>query len=174
MLFLPKCRKFSLHRKRAYPWLFACCAVVALVAFPLLPTKAQSPELLLSLVGSIAAFVHFLYAQHNSNTERFIQLFREFNARYDKLNDRLNVIAQRTGEPIVDVTDFQHLYDYFNLCAEEHLFAEAGYIDRDVWASWRNGMKYFAAITEIRRVWARELEQGSYYGFTLAAIDAAV
>ncbi len=69
--------------------------------------------------------------------------------------------------------DTQVLYDYFNLSAEEYLYFKSGYIDGEVWAAWLRGMKYFATRPAIRRVWAEELQSGSYYGFTLAIIDAA-
>lgn len=163
--------KFSLNRKRAYPWIFGAAATVVMVAFPFMPAKAQAPELMLSVVGAIATFVHFLYSQHNANTDRFMRLFREFNQRYDKLNNQLNSIVHRSGEPIVDPADHQTLYDYFNLCAEEFLYAEAGYIDAEVWLSWLKGMRYYASFSEVRRIWSRELAQGSYYGFSLDLID---
>lgn len=124
--------------------------------------------------GGIAAFFHFLYSQHNHNTARFIELFREFNARYDKLNDQLNkLVLQPLGAPRIDPEDLQTLYDYFNLCAEEYLYFRAGYIDSEVWHSWLKGMTYYAAVPEIRRVWQQELEQGSYYGFSLILLRDA-
>lgn len=166
---------FTLIRRNGYPWWFAAALAVALVAFWLLPTALQSKELLLSLVGGVAAFFHFLYSQHNHNTERFIELFREFNARYDTLNNKLNdLVLLRADEPIVKPEHLHTLYDYFNLCAEEYLYFRAGYIDSEVWRSWVRGMAYFAANSEIRRVWQRELEQGSYYGFNLKLLESAV
>jgi hypothetical protein len=166
---------FTLIRRNGYPWWFVAVLAAALLVFWALPAAHQSKELLLSIVGGVAAFFHFLYSQHNHNTERFIELFREFNTRYDKQNDKLNaLVLQSPSEPIVDPERLQTLYDYFNLCAEEYLYFRAGYIDSEVWRSWLRGMAYFAAIPEIRRVWQRELEQGSYYGFSLKLLDGAV
>ena len=87
---------------------------------------------MLSLLGSIAAFFHFLYGQHNTNTDRFVRLFKEFNARFDQLNDRLNQIYSQSSELVADPRDLQCFYDYFNLCAEEYLYAKAGYVDGEV------------------------------------------
>ena len=166
---------FTLIRRNGYPWWFAGTLALALVAFWLLPTNLQSKELLLSAVGGVAAFFHFLYSQHNHNTERFIELFREFNARYDTLNNTLNeLVGLPSGAPIVKPEHVQAFFDYFNLCGEEYLYFRAGYVDAEVWRSWVKGMAYFGANAEIRRIWQLELEQGSYYGFTLRLLDAAV
>ncbi len=164
---------FGLGRRRTYPWWFALAVTVAGAGFYLLPQTKQTPELLLSLLGSIAAFFHFLYGQHNTNTDRFVRLFQEFNARFDRLNDRLNAIYTQSSEPIADPQDLQCLYDYFNLCAEEYLYFKAGYVDHEVWSSWVSGMRYFAGNSGIRSVWERELKQGSYYGFSLSLLQSA-
>jgi hypothetical protein len=130
-----------------------------------------APEFLLSITGAIAALVHFLYAQHNHNTERFIGLFRDFTARYDRLNNRLNAMILRDGVTLLSGEDKLLLYDYFNLCAEEYLYFKSGYIDIEVWQAWLRGMGYFASNSEIRRLWQGELDSDSYYGFSLALID---
>ena len=166
---------FTLIRRNSYPWSFAAIIAVILLVFCAVPAKHQSHALLLPIVGGAASFFHFLYSQHNHNTERFIELFRQFNSRYDKQNDKLNeLVLQLPREPIFNPERLQTLYDYFNLCAEEYLYFRAGYIDSEVWRSWLKGMAHFAAIPEIRSVWQRELEQGSYYGFSLKLRDGAV
>ena len=161
---------FRLGRRQSYPWWFAASATIAASVFYLLPPVKQTPELLLSLLGAIAAFFHFLYAQHNTNTERFVSLFKDFNARYDKLNDDLNRIHALPPGAIEAPQDIQHLCDYFNLCAEEYLYFKAGYIDAEVWSSWLKGMGYFAASNSICALWSSELDQGSYYDFKLSLL----
>ncbi len=164
---------FRIGRRQSYQWWFAGTAAAAGLGFYLLPVEKQTPELLISLLGSIAAFFHFLYAQHSSNTERFVALFKDFNARYDAINDDLNRIRELPGTALMEAKDKQRLYDYFNLCAEEFLYFKGGYIDAEVWASWLRGMAYFASSDTIRTIWSRELEQGSYYGFKLSLLHAA-
>ncbi len=162
---------FNLRRRSSYPWWFGGIALLSVVSFMLLPDHFQSAQLLLSIIGGIAAFFHFLYSQHNSNTDRFIKLFQEFNERYDELNSRLNSIYLNSSTTITDEKDIQILYDYFNLCAEEHLYFVAGYIDGVVWSSWLAGMHYFAANSEIKNLWLKELSLGSYYGFPIELLD---
>ena len=127
---------------------------------------------MVSLLGSIAAFFHFLYAQHNTNTEKFVGLFKDFNARFDSLNENLNRIRALPPNALNEPKDEQFLYDYFNLCAEEYLYFRAGYIDQEVWESWLRGMSYFASNDAIHSIWARELQQGAYYGFKLSLLPA--
>ena len=164
---------FQLSKKQSYPWLFVgTISVAGLWFYYYLPETKQTPALLFSLLGSIATLFHFLYTQHNLNTDRFIKLFNEFNARFDDLNDDLNRIRLLPVDVLlIDTKDQQYLYDYFNLCAEEYLYFKSGYIDKEVWIYWCLGMGYFASNEAIRFVWTRELKQGSYYGFTLEPID---
>jgi hypothetical protein len=161
---------FHLSKKQLFPWWFATVVFATGVGFYCLPGERQTAALLFSLLGSIATFFHFLYAQHNSNTDRFIKLFNEFNARFDKLNGDLNRIQMLPTGALTAFQDHQSLYDYFNLCAEEYLYFKAGYVDKEVWSSWLKGMSYFADNEAIRRIWTRELEQGSYYGFSLSLV----
>jgi hypothetical protein len=164
---------FSLKQRNYYPWLFLGLGVaanaIAVLAFP----SQFTPSVLITVTGAVAALVHFLYAQHNHNTERFITLFREFNSRYDKLNDRLNALLAKSQALLLTGEENRLLYDYFNLCAEEYLYFKSGYIDSEVWTAWLRGMRIFATHKEIRRLWEEELSSGSYYGFTLSRIDGA-
>jgi hypothetical protein len=57
-----------------------------------------------------------------------------------------------------------------NLCGEEYLYYDKGYINPEVWRAWRNGMKYYLADQRILNKWADEEKSGSYYGLTLRKI----
>ena len=162
---------FLIRRRGSYPFWFAGLATVAVVIFCVLPEKFQLSQLLLSIMSGIAAFFYFLYSQHSINTDRFIKLFQEFNARYERLSDRLNALVQSNDEPFIEENNLQVLCDYFNLCAEEYLYFRTGYIDEDVWHAWLNGMRHFAKYVEVRRIWQSELDQGSYYGFSLGLVE---
>jgi hypothetical protein len=116
---------------------------------------------------AVGGFTGFLYAKHTQETQTFRELFREFNERYNELNDRLNEIRNRPPGQELTAADHGDLFDYFNLCAEEYMYADAGYIDPRVWCSWKNGMHYFDQDPEIHDFWVGELKQYSYYGFTI-------
>jgi hypothetical protein len=166
---------FNLRDKLRFPLLFAvgCGAILGLPLFHRAGVGLATVATLLTLVGGLTGF---FYAQHFQALQIFRDLFREFNSRYDILNERLNEIYDRpVDEPLKrektanNKSDIDVLYDYFNLCAEEHMYAAAGYIDPRVWIAWQTGMAYFAADPEILALWEHELhtQQKSYYGFSL-------
>ena len=156
----------KLHHKRFYPYLFISGAIV-LFGARLVTPGTITRELLLSLTGGLAAFIYFLYKQHLDETRLFKELFVEFNKRYDALNDRLNDICRAPETQDLEQHEIHTLFDYFNLCAEEFLFFKSGYIDEEVWQSWRRGMKFFAKNQRIGKLWEKELSSDSYYGFRL-------
>ena len=127
------------------------------------------PSLLMPAVTSLAGLFYFLYSQHLQKARLFHDLFKNFNERYDKLNNKLNQIA--TNDSIlIEFEDQQILFDYFNLCGEEYLYYKNGFIDNEVWKSWRNGMLYFSSFKKIHDLWSNELKSGSYYGFDQALL----
>jgi hypothetical protein len=164
---IEKVGRFDLQHKKRLPWMFGFgCLVVALV----LAFGVKGPESVataISLLAAVGGTTGFLYGQHTRDVELFRQLFREFNDRYGELNDGLNEIRNRPkGEPLKD-TDYPKLFAYFNLCAEEYMYNDAGYIYAPVWDAWLNGMRYFDQDPEIHDFWKRDLQQNSYYGFSL-------
>lgn len=175
-------KHFQLGRKFNFPLVFLAVSVVLfgagffvlriISADPSLQPKSTF-ELLLAATGAAAAFVYFLYNQHHQDMQMFVNLFEKFNKRYDSLNEKLNTIISRPIDSPLISEHINTLYDYFNLCAEEYLFYEAGYIDEKVWQAWLCGMNYFATDATVRRLWEEEIKSGSYYDFKLSLLDAA-
>ena len=93
----------------------------------------------------------------------------EFNRRYDEKNNGL-FEALRTKEAFNSKQEYIFI-DYFNLCAEEYLFYDAGYIDKRVWNAWYNGMKQFGQDQRIIELWKEEIQTDSYYGFEFPIND---
>jgi hypothetical protein len=155
----------KLHNKRWYPFAFLLGSAAVLVVWHLFATWHR-PELLLSSIGAVAGFSYFLYRQHLDETKLFKELFIEFNKRYDQLNDRLNSILMGPHEGDLSDSERELLFSYFNLCAEEYFFYEAGYIDQHVWKSWHRGMLVFFAHPRIRNLWDHDCKADSYYGFS--------
>jgi hypothetical protein len=153
-----------LHNRRWYPLIFLIGFAIAIAAWLSFPA-VHRPELLASAIGGVAGFTYFLYRQHLDEAKLFKQLFAEFNARYDALNDDLNMILFGPPEASLSADEREHLFSYFNLCAEEYLFYKAGYIDRRVWESWYRGMKVFFTHPHIQALWEQDCKADSYYGF---------
>jgi hypothetical protein len=118
-----------------------------------------------SSIPPTSGFFYFVYRQHLDETRLFKELFVDFNARYDKLNDRLNAILSGPHEGELSQNDCELLFSYFNLCAEEYFFYKAGYVDQDVWKSWCRGMGVFFDHPRIRELWDRDCAADAYYGF---------
>jgi hypothetical protein len=163
---------FRLGNRRWYPWLFVLLCLGLLVVAYEVGGKDLKIEWAVSILAGIGGLTTFLYTQHLQETRLFTDLFKDFNERYNALNRQLNAIAD-VAETGVQGEDGQILVDYFNLCAEEYLYFNAGYIDTAVWSSWARGMKFYADVPGIRRIWEQELESGSYYGFSLREIETA-
>lgn len=153
-----------LHNRRWYPLVFLVGSTAVVVAW-LRFAAGQRPELLVSAVGGVAGFTYFIYRQHLDEAKLFKELFGEFNARYDALNDDLNAILFGPHEGSLPVNEREPLFSYFNLCAEEYFFYKAGYIDRRVWESWYRGMIFFFKHLRVQALWEQDCEADSYYGF---------
>lgn len=153
-----------LHNIRLYPLIFLIGIAAVIVAWSKVPA-VHKPELLVSGIGGIAGFTYFLYRQHLDEAKLFKDLFTDFNARYDALNDHLNAILFRPHEGALSAEEKDHLFSYFNICAEEYLFYKAGYIDRSVWESWYRGMGVFFKNPLIWELWEQESVADSFYGF---------
>lgn len=154
----------SLRERRWYPALVAVGLVAVFAAWWCCPSLG-SREFLFFGLGGVAAVAHFFYYQHLENARFFRSLFTQFNRRYDKLNGRIWRIHRDREKP--DLTDRHKraLEDYFNLCAEEWFYFQAGYIDKRVWEAWLNGMSQFAGDKHIVLFWEEECKNQSYYGF---------
>ncbi len=155
------------HIKR---FLFKWYAFIAVLVFAAAIALAIFGELDWQKFAAIAAgayaFAFAVQKQNLEETKLFKELFEQFNERYDKLNDELNRIyfdGQPADKPFKD-DERETLYKYFNLCGEEWLYAEKGFICREVWRAWENGMKFFRKNPRIKKLWDDDLGNDSYYG----------
>ena len=119
-----------------------------------------------TVVGALLSLIYFIQKQKLEELRLFRELFKEFNARYDDMNERLAAIVE-SMEIEVAKEEREVLVDYFNLCGEEYLYFERGYIDPKVWNAWKNGMNGIFSIPRVQRVWATERQTDSYYGLPL-------
>lgn len=154
---------FKLRRRKIFPAIFA---IVVLAVFAVwYKLESSRPELLLTGTGAVAGFAYFLYRQHLDETTLFREMFVDFNARYDKLNNDLNKILDGQKGNSLSAAERDTVFKYFNLCAEEYLFHEAGFIDNVAWEAWGKGMTIFFSDPRIAALWKSEEKTDSYYGF---------
>lgn len=126
----------------------------------------QTWSFLSSAIGAVLGLSYFVLKQHLDETRLFKELFSAFNARYDAMNADLYAVRDAPEDQPLTREEIMFLYDYFNLCAEEYLYYRKGYIYPEVWLAWHNGMKIFCKSSRIRKLWEKELQTNSYYGFT--------
>lgn len=160
-------------------WLFDYSVLVStsLVFVMVLPClfieEARNKEYLVWVIGIGGGLSYFLLKHHAEEVRLFKELFEKFNERYDAMNEDLNAIcSERPERKFSDEEEKNKLYDYFNLCAEEFLYYNKGFIYPEVWKAWLNGMRFFYGSTRIKKMWDTELERNkSYYGMTSAMLS---
>lgn len=135
-------------------------ALVGVVAA--LGTAVDWPALV-GITGIPLSVLFFVQKQRLEELTLFRDLFRDFNVRYDGLNERLADIALEESEPLT-LQDRKTLVDYFNLCSEEYLYYRQGYILPEAWSAWVAGMMQYYSNPRVRAFWDQELLTGSYYG----------
>jgi len=150
----------------ARSWLIFLVGIIGGALLYVFVPAMRKQELVLAWVAGCWAITHFQHQHTLESNKFFFELFSRFNERYDGVNDELQRIADGDGE----LTSEQRacVIDYFNLCAEEHMFYVRGYIPDDVYRSWRAGMDYYAGKDRFMRVWEKERKTQSYYGFEFA------
>lgn len=127
--------------------------------------------LVATIIGGILSSVYFVQKQKLEELKLFNELYTTFNSRYDDLNEGLNEIWRGDLGGELEPGELDTLYNYFNLCGEEYFYYKQGYIYQEVWKAWRNGMKIFYQNERIKKAWAKELKNDSYYGFQLSELE---
>jgi hypothetical protein len=142
-------------------------AIIAVPMAVLFDAESWRQDEQLAGIGAVLGYIYFAQRQRLEKARLFKELFTEFNKRYDRLNDHLATIGNTVplGESLQ-----RKVVDYFNLCAEEHLFYRLGYIDPLVWHSWCRGMLQYLELESVKRLWDSEVATNSYYELTYAAI----
>ena len=153
---------FFRHYWWLLPFIFLLLASCIVVVGPELDLR-----LLLTLLGTVLSLVYFLQKQRLEEIKLFREVFADCNARYDRLNEKLNAVVEGPEEEPLCYEQLNTLMDYFNLCGEEYLYYSQGYLFPEVWRAWHNGMQYFIKNRRIAAVWSKEKKTDSYYGLPL-------
>src|SRR5256885_3206788 len=160
-------------RDRRIIWI-SCIAGVFLIlgVYLIVPPAHQNSSVLLTIAGGLGALAFYLNRRHAEDARLAKELLKEFNERYDKLNNDLQLACWRESR-FEEETKLQFI-KYFNLCAEEWLFWSTGYIYEPVWRAWRNGMKQYAKDNRVMAIWDEEAKTDSYYGFDFKKVTSDV
>lgn len=128
--------------------------------------REESMSTFATIVGALLSFAYFLQKQKLEETRLFREIFKECNARYNLMNEELELIAQKDPKTL-NSTEHGKVIAYLNLCGEEYLYFKLGYIEPSVWYAWQNGMKSIVSTPSIRAIWDQEKTTGSYYDLPL-------
>jgi hypothetical protein len=120
------------------------------------------------IAAVIGAFIAWRFNKRKSELDEKAfkrDLFYQFNSRYSELNGRLEdchnweietEIRSSNGsdlkledyweefhrkDPPFKSDYIDAVYDYLNMCSEQHYWYQKKFVDEDVWACWQNGMK---------------------------------
>jgi hypothetical protein len=152
---------------RNYWWIAFVIGVIAVVVI-VVSKEPDRTGLIGATIAAALGFCYFAQKQKLDELRLFRDLFTDFNLRYDQINKHLEDI--RAGNQMDHLDLRKALVDYFNLCAEEYLFYEEGFIHPAAWRSWCLGMDYYLEDDRIRKMWDEEVSRDSYYGLTLDII----
>lgn len=158
-----------IHRSRLLLYSVVILVVFGVALFIYFKGGSDRAVLIGAAIAGMFGFFYFLEQQRLAETQLFYSLFTDFNERYDKLNDRLAIIAYNSNSTLSE-SDRALIIDYFNICAEEYLFFKMGYINDDVWKSWCNGMLWYFGREPFGALWSEEIKGNSYYGLILDII----
>jgi hypothetical protein len=144
--------------------------VVGLLAIPLwyFGSPDRDWRVLLTILGGLISGSLIVQKQNLDELRLLHDLFKDFNARYDKINAAL----QRIAEHGIDdrARDTELIVEYFNLCAEEYWWFSARHIPDEIWGSWCRGMLSYLDQPLFADLWSKEVKSDSYYGLTLDVI----
>jgi hypothetical protein len=146
-------------------------ATLVLIVYLIVPPAHRSSSVLLSVIGGVGALALYLHRRHAEDAHLVKELLTEFNERYDKLNNDLQLACWRDAR-FEEEMKLQFI-KYFNLCAEEWLFWRAGYIYDPVWRAWQNGMRQYSKDERVMAIWDAEAKTDSYYGFDFRRITSS-
>jgi hypothetical protein len=147
-----------------YYWLLIFFLVA--IAIVVLLGREESIATFATIIGTLLSFAYFLQKQKLEETRLFREIFKECNARYELMNEELELIAQKDPKTL-NPAEHGKVIDYLNLCGEEYLYFKLGYIEPTVWYAWQNGMRSIVSAPSIRKIWNQEKATGSYYDLPL-------
>lgn len=145
----------------------------------------KNPQVVVTLIIGVITLVISYWFNHNNlkiaHQKMEKDLFKEFNERYDELNDdlsklgtveNLNQLKEIKSENIANKSLYNVLIDYFNLCAEQHYWHKKERISKEIWDSWYSGMMfYYNSFPIVKEVWKDEIKDNGHKSYYLNKKD---
>jgi hypothetical protein len=144
--------------------------------------------LIASGTASLIAITYYIFKYKLDKEVAKRELFQDFNNRYDKLNDHLELLTHLEletsvdsqtgngksldeiweelfeGEPSKIPESVAAAFDYINLCSEQYYWYKKGFIDKSVWNCWKKGMQDWHKYSYfLKNIVKREKERNASY-----------
>lgn len=130
-----------------------------------------------------ATIIAFLFQKGNLDLSREKmekELFKEFNEKYDKLNDSLEMLNDEmtiedlklAKSKIENKTLHNVVIDYFNLSAEQYYWKQKERISDEIWVAWNKGMLEYYKFPVVQQLWKKETIEDNYKSYYLKSGDA--
>jgi hypothetical protein len=152
--------------KKAYIQLIPIMIIITLIIIYKETCSRDNLTLLFSVLGGILSSIYLIQKHDLEYIQSFKDLFNMLNKRYDFMNEKLNKIVLKKSHLKLTQDEINTINDYLNLCSEEYLYYKKGFIYREVWKTWCNGIRYFIDNDRIRKYCDKEFSLNSYYGLT--------
>lgn len=138
-------------------------AIIPIVVIGVTVSPERFEKIALSGAGLLLGFIYFIQKQKLEETRLFKDLFADFNHKYQDMRERLEALPSKpTGAPSDE--DRSVIVNYLNLCSEEYLFYQRGYIHPLAWRTWHRGMQDRLRDPAVLSIAIEELQKDFYYG----------
>ncbi|CAI09567.1 hypothetical protein [Aromatoleum aromaticum] len=124
---------------------------------------------LIATFAAVVAIGSLAYQSRSTRKQIKLQNFIEYTKRYQEIilhfPERINrsdfVLTELSAEEYERT--MRYMRAYMDLCFEEHLLHEKGFIDDDLWSIWEGGMKTAFSKKAFQDAWAA-IKQDTEYG----------
>jgi len=154
------------YYKRNTELILASAGFIIVIGYYLI--FGMDDKIFLGLIGTVATLYFGSIKYRIENDKLFKELFQEFNSRYDnRFNDLINELKYDNGREL-NKKERNLIIDYLNLCSEEYLWRSKNRIPKNVWDSWKAGIKENLDIKQVRDIYENEISsingRNSFYG----------
>jgi len=130
------------------------------------------------IISGVAIWLTSRYQRHTkklANDKMMKELFTEFNQRYDKINNKLEIISKLSIDQWNELSSEEQsckegvIIDFFNICAEEYYWHKEERINGNIWASWSKGMNdIYNSSKVIQNLWDEECKNEGYKSYYIS------
>ena len=134
----------------------------------------------LALLGVVVALFSLIIQMRATKKQLELQNFMEYTRRYQEimlnLPGSIGTAKFQYAEPKSKKYDqeMRYIRAFYDLCAEEYLLNENGFVNKKIWELWKKGIFSALNIEAFNKVWNVIKNDGHYDNEFVSFIDAYV